>query len=220
MMNFTPPLDFEQFRKQFKSQFTRIIHIGPWAFGETETPVGWPKPSGPVREASMVQIHNSMETLTVEKARERFAFWLPTWVPEGFTLKDEVSIPQPPREIPANVPPTVKFIMPIMLIFRWMHADEKRWLTLTIGEAPPATGPGLPRAVPPGGAKEVHVHQQPAALVTQTWMRYVEENGVDEMRVSKNPELMWHQGQWHYHFFASEGVLTEAELLHMAESVA
>jgi hypothetical protein len=224
MLNNIPPFDFEQFHKQFEGQFTHVIHIGPWVFGEIETPpapLAPPPSNGPAREAFLVEIQSSLETLTVAQARERFTFWLPAWVPEGFGLKDEVRFPKPPEQLPANVPPGVTFIMPAMLTLRWAHADEKRWLTLTLNEAPPPSEFNFPRAVPPGGAKEVRVHQQTAALVTQSWMHYVEtENGVDEMRASHQLELMWHQGQWHYHFFASEGALTEAELLRVAESVA
>lgn len=124
---------------------------------------------------------------------------LPTWVPEGFELRDdEVYV------FTINGP---------VLHLAWEKEGEELWkgIFLTVGRY------GVLATVGEGSVREVQIKGvEAAALVEGTW----NSNGeTREWKQDGSIALMWYQGQYLYELRANLDIITEEELIKMAESM-
>lgn len=166
------------------------------------------------------------ECLTVEEARNilRFDMRVPSWVPAGFILRDEIcGVDQISDSAFLSWDGTDKFngISLILANLRWYDP------TLLVYRVGPASvwGP-----VAPGSYEEVRVNGHPAVLVRGDWDlndvvseippgRKLDEDGYLEAKWDKKLglQLHWMDGEVMYHLYTRANVSPE-DLIRMAES--
>lgn len=140
------------------------------------------------------------DLLSIAEARETlpFAINLPTWVPEGYTLRERVTVPHFEDQL-------------ARVAIRW-SAPEKAELMLTIEKRP--AGAENRWVIGDGSLQEITVHGQPAALVRGAW-------DYDEKQWSHAGilTLFWpHDGQT-YNLQAHEEYIPIEDLVRIAESI-
>lgn len=166
------------------------------------------------------------ECLTVEEARNilRFDMRVPSWMPAGFTLRDEIcGVDQISDYAFLYWEGTDKFngISLMLANLRWYDP------TMLVYKVGPASiwGP-----VAPGSYEEVRVNGQPAVLVRGNWDltdvtseiprgRKLDPDGYLDAKWDKKLglQLHWVDGEVIYHLYTREDVSPE-DLIRMAES--
>jgi hypothetical protein len=172
--------------------------VGGVAFTETGK-----YPGVPEREVTIVP----SEIYTLAEVRDSIGFEiaLPGWVPEGYTLQDEVTVTD------FSSPDSGSDV--IMADLRWRNPEP--WeMPITLNVSWRASGQPMQWTVGPDSVEEVLVNGQSAALVRGIW-------NADQRRWT-SPEhlsLHWqHQGRA-YQLQVTEAQITAADLIQMAESV-
>jgi hypothetical protein len=128
------------------------------------------------------------------EARLPFAVTLPAWVPEGFTLNDQVEVVAPADAAAGDY---------ASLILTWENpegAEVQLQVSTTLADQPPVGAAGLGQAVLVDGL--------PATLL--------ETQGLGPDRLT----LTWLRAGLNYRLSATGGVLAGEQLLQMAESIA
>jgi len=148
------------------------------------------------RDANIVP--NDIMTLAEARTRTELKFDLPTWVPEGLTMRDEV---------------VVSNIMPRITI-TWVDDSKRgRAFSLDVGNAHPEVN----LRVGPNSVTEVMIHDIPAMLIRGGWFENTqrwEEDGPRALRWQVNGieyTLSTMMPEW--------GGLSEEELIQIAESI-
>ena len=149
-----------------------------------------------VEELAVPAPAESVEAVSMPLAEARaqlpFAFGLPAWTPEGFALQDKVEavLPSDPSSYAA-------------VLLTWQNADEEM-ITLQ-ASVNAGAGPQLSGA---GTVEQVQVRGHPATL-TRLGLK----------GAPRRLSLSWGQDGVTYTLTAEGGVLSEEELIGMAESL-
>jgi hypothetical protein len=196
--------------------FLKTTRIGSMLFGETTDPVfpgvndtDTPPPEPPFR------INAVSATLAQAHAQMPFTFALPTWLPPGFTLDDEVRVTVPPHTFVDERGTTHVLRMSSSMAsvhVTWQHPDG-RFLGLGIREDAPAK---VTVPVAPDGVTELQVHEQPAALITG---HYAFDPDTGEVFVGEVHELWWQRNGLHYTLRFEANTIPTDELLRTAHSI-
>jgi len=130
-----------------------------------------------------------------------FTLTLPTWVPDGFELQEEVQVILP-TEISRHTSVSLQWC-PVGRSYNCIHM---------IAECPVGAVPPSSLVVGPGNVEEVEINGQPAALVHGAW-------NADSQRYDPGLQLslMWEQGGVTYSLFALD--VQAEDLIRMAESI-
>jgi|YNPNPStandDraft_1061719.scaffolds.fasta_scaffold02796_9 hypothetical protein len=126
---------------------------------------------------------------------------LPTWVPEGFILKDKAQLYRDPLDAEQ---------WSVGLIYE--HKPSRKTISLFIRHLNQDFVPT--EIVGPGSVEEVTIKGQPAALVRGAW-----NPTTQEWRSTGLVHLHWAAGKMVYQLVTGEGAVSTADLVRMAESM-
>ena len=126
---------------------------------------------------------------------------LPTWVPEGFTLKDKAQLYRDPLDAEN---------WSVGLTYE--QRDSRRIITLFIRHLNQDFIPT--EIVGPGSVEEVIIQGQPAVLVRGAW-----NPETQEWRSTGLVHLHWAEGKLVYQLVTGEGAIPISDLVRMAESM-
>jgi hypothetical protein len=154
-------------------------------------------------EREVTVIPSEMFTLATVRERIGFDLALPTWVPEGYTLVDEVTV----MDFTSSESDV------IMAVIRWRNPEP--WeMPISLRVSYRTGGEPMKWIIGPESVEEVQINGQAAALVRGVW-------NADAKRWD-SPEhlsLHWqHNGQT-YELQVVEAQVNAAELIRIAESI-
>lgn len=146
------------------------------------------------------------ETLTLADARAKlpFAFGLPAWMPEGYTLQDSVRV-----GLPFDASPVTH----VMIAWEKQVEGESRSFIWLMIEYPRPAEEGQ-NIVGPESVTEVSVNGEPAAIVHGAWNTDTHEWGMTGLMT-----LSWRLDDVAYHLSAHDQFVTVEELIRIAESL-
>lgn len=189
------------------AQHNRIIEIGGMRFGEGQSELGREREAAHQNRDRSKDIQIPAETVTLAEARQifDFPFAIPTWLPDGFALNENVRISglfkghRTPHISVSGLHPERGYI-------RLSIRPRKNVPNLNYGSRP----------VEENALSEVRVNGQPAAFISKTRMY---SGSTDEPSIQNHPRLVWMLGDVEYDLGCSENGLTIEEMIRIAESV-
>jgi hypothetical protein len=189
------------------AQHNRIIQIGAMRFGEGLSDLGREREQARRDRNKSMTINVKSNLVALDEVRQifTFAFGLPTWMPDGFTMNDKIRVPEDFNIRPQN-----------HIAITASHPDGRQFsLSIHLYENAPNIVYG-PRSVEENALFEVRVNGQPAALITRTRGFRL---ATGESIIMDHPRLVWMIDDVHYELSSSNSKLSTDEMIRIAESI-
>jgi hypothetical protein len=200
-------MDEESRRKRqadMEAQHNRIIEIGGMRFGEGVSDYGHEREAAHQNRDTSKDITIPTEAVTLAEAHQifDFTFGIPTWLPDGYTIDEKVSISGLSKG--SRTP---------HIAINGTHPDRRRFnLSIRLHKNVPDIVYG-PLPVEENGLSEIQVNGQPAALI-RPQKSYRAATGEPFI-----VDLVWMIGDVQYRLSCAASVLSTTEMIRIAESV-
>jgi hypothetical protein len=175
-----------------------VREVGGVSFTETGRYPGQP-------EHQVTIVPSETYTLATMHERVGYEISLPAWVPEGFTLDDEVTI----TDFSAGSGDSDVMMSSI----RW-RSPQPDWTSISLNVSKRTSGEPMNWLTGPESVEEVQVNGQPAALVRGSW-----NANAKQWDASGHISLHWQHNGLSYALQTWESEVSTADLIRMAESI-